>query len=116
DFATALKDAPPADALEQAVAADGGDLRARHLLGVRHLLSGNSETALEQFIEMLRQDRDFDGGLPRKALIDAFRVIDAAAPVGRYRRTLSLLLCCLPLGRPRPYGSLAARLPCHVAP
>ena len=92
DFATALKDAPPAEVLEQAVAADGGDLRARHLLGVRHLLSGDSEAALEQFIEMLRQDRDFDGGLPRKALIDAFRVIDDTALVGRYRRKMSALL------------------------
>lgn len=92
DFATALKDAPPAEALEQAIAADGGDLRARHLLGVRHLLSGNSEAALEQFIEMLRRDRDFEGGLPRKSLIDAFRVIDDATLVGRYRRKMSSLL------------------------
>ena len=92
DFATALKDAPPAEALEQAIAADGDDLRARHLLGVRQLLAGNSEAALEQFIEMLRRDRDFEGGLPRKALIDAFRVIDDAALVGRFRRKMSSLL------------------------
>ena len=92
DFASALKDAPPASALEQAIAADGTDLRARHLLGVRHLLAGESEAALEQFIEMLRQDRDFGDGLPRKALIDAFRVIDDAGLVGRYRRKMSALL------------------------
>ncbi|MCE7033137.1 thioredoxin [Lysobacter sp. GX 14042] len=92
DFAAALKDAPPAAALEQAIAADGGDLRARHLLGVRQLLAGEPEAALEQFIEMLRQDREFDGGLPRKALIDAFRVIDDPALVGSYRRKMSALL------------------------
>lgn len=92
DFAAALRDAPPAAALEQAITADPADLRARHLLGVRQLLSGDTEAALEQFLEMLRQDRDFDGGLPRKALIDAFRVIDDAELVGRYRRKMSALL------------------------
>ena len=91
-FATALGDAPPAAALEQAIGANGDDLHARHLLGVRQLLAGDAEAALEQFIEMLRRDRDFEGGLPRKALIDAFRVIDDAELVGRYRRKMSALL------------------------
>ncbi len=38
------------------------------------------------------RDREFDGGLPRKTLIDAFRVIDDADLVGRYRRRMSSLL------------------------
>lgn len=92
DFAAALKDAPPATELDRAISNDGSDLRARHLRGVRHLLAGESEAALEQFIEILRQDRDFDGGLPRKALIDAFRVIEDTALVGKYRRKMSALL------------------------
>lgn len=91
-FAALLKDAPPVEALEAAIAADAGDLRARHLLGAHRLVAGQSEAALEQFIEMLRSDRDFDAGLPRKALIDAFRVIDDAELVGRYRRKMSALL------------------------
>ncbi|HRN61227.1 MAG TPA: thioredoxin [Luteimonas sp.] len=91
-FAALLRDAAPTQALEAAIAADPADLRARHLLGARHLVSGNGEAALEQFIEMLRSDRDFDDGLPRKALIDAFRVLDDAELVGRYRRKMSALL------------------------
>ena len=91
-FSALLKDAPAAEALEATVAADPGDLRARHLLGAHHLVAGRSEAALEQFLEMLRADRDFDGGLPRKALIDAFRVIEDAALVGQYRRKMSALL------------------------
>ena len=91
-FAALLKDAPPAEALQRAVAADPGDLRARHLLGAHALVAGRSEAALEQFIEMLRHDRDFDGGLPRKALIDAFQVIDDAELVGRYRRKMASVL------------------------
>lgn len=56
-FANVLKDAPDAAALQTTVAADGSDLHARHLLGVRHLLDGDDEAALEQFLEMLRQNR-----------------------------------------------------------
>lgn len=91
-FAALLRDAPPAEVLEAAVAADPRDLRARHLLGTHHLVAGRSEEALEQFLEMLRIDRDFGDGLPRKALIDAFRVIEDAELVGRYRRKMSSIL------------------------
>ncbi|MBO9737656.1 thioredoxin [Xanthomonas axonopodis pv. begoniae] len=91
-FANVLKDAPDAVALQAAVDANGADLRVRHLLGVRHLLDGNDEAALEQFLEMLRQDRGFDDNLPRRSLIDAFRVIEDEDLVGRYRRKMSALV------------------------
>ena len=88
-FAALLADAPPRPPLEAAIAADPGDLRARHLLGARLLVDGESEAALEQFLEMLRRDRNYAEGLPRRALIDAFKVIDDADLVGAYRRKMS---------------------------
>ena len=91
-FANVLKDAPDAAALQTTVCADGSDLHARHLLGVRHLLEGDDEAALEQFLEMLRQNRGFEDNLPRRSLIDAFRVIEDEDLVGRYRRKMSALL------------------------
>lgn len=91
-FAAVLKDAPSIEVLQAAVATDPADLRARHLLGVRLLLDGDDEAALEQFIEMLRIDRGFEDGLPRKTLIDAFRVVEDEALVGKYRRRMSSLL------------------------
>ncbi len=91
-FAALLQDAPPPETLEAAIAADPADLRARHLLGVHRLVAGQAEAGLDQFLEMLRRNRDFDGGLPRKALIDAFRVVEDAELVGRYRRQMSSLL------------------------
>ena len=91
-FAALLKDAPPAEILEAAIVADPGDLRARHLLGVRKLVSGDAEAGLSQFIEMLQRDRGYGDGLARKSLIDAFRVIDDEDLVGRYRRRMSALL------------------------
>ena len=92
DFAAALQDAPAADVLAARVQADGNDLEARYLLGIQHLLAGEDEAALEQFIEMLRIDRGFRDSLPKKALIDAFRVIEDEDLVGRYRRKMSSLL------------------------
>ena len=91
-FAAVLKDAPPLPALSAALAANPDDLRAWHLLGVQHLVAGDSEQALEAFLEMLRRDRNFEDGLPRKALIDAFRVIEDADLVGHYRRKMASLL------------------------
>lgn len=91
-FIALLRDAPPPEVLEQAIANDPGDLHARHLLGAHHLVGGRHEAGLEQFIEMLGRDRTFEGGLPRKALIDAFRVVEDPELVGRYRRRMSSLL------------------------
>lgn len=92
DFATALRDAPAAETLDARILADGGDLDARHLRGVQLLLAGEDAAALEQFLEMLRIDRSFQDGLPRKVLIDAFNVITDAALVSQYRRRMASLL------------------------
>ncbi len=91
-FATALKDAPTVEALRTAIAVNADDLRARHLLGVHALVAGDSEAALEQFLEMLKRDRAWEDGLARKRLIDAFRVIEDEALVSQYRRKMSSLL------------------------
>ena len=91
-FATLLKDAPPPQVLEAAIASNPGDLRARHLLGVHQVVGGDAEAGLEQFIEMLRRDRGYEAGLPRKALLDAFQVVGDEELVGRYRRKMASLL------------------------
>jgi putative thioredoxin len=91
-FAALLKDAPTPEALEARIAADPRDLAARHLLGAHRLVGGAPEAALQQFLEMLRLDKAYEGGLPRLALIDAFRVIEDADLVGAYRRRMASLL------------------------
>jgi putative thioredoxin len=86
------KDAPPAGVLEAALAADPGDLRARHLLGVQQILAGRAAEGLDHLIEMLRRDRAYEDGLARRSLIDAFRTLDDAELVGQTRRRMSSLL------------------------
>ena len=91
-FAALLKDAPPREPLLAAIAADENDLRARHLLGVRMIVEGDSEGGLKQFLEMLRRDRNYGDGLAKKSLIDAFRIIEDEDLVGAYRRKMASLL------------------------
>jgi len=91
-FAALLKDAPPAEVLEAAIASNPDDLRARHLLGALKLVDGEAEAGLAQFLEMLRRNKAYEDGLPRKALIDAFRVVEDEDLVGQYRRKMSSLL------------------------
>jgi putative thioredoxin len=59
---------------------------------VQRIVAGDSQAGLDQFIEMLRRDRGFEDGLPRKSLIDAFRIIEDDDLVGTYRRRMSSLL------------------------
>ncbi len=87
-----LKGAPDRATLAAQVEASPDDLRARHLLGLRLLADGEFAGALEQFLAMLERDRDFDDGLPRRALIEAFNVIPDAALVSQYRRRMAALL------------------------
>lgn len=91
-FAAQLREAPSAAALDAALAADPGDLKARHLRGLQHLVAGEDEAALEQFLQMLERDKTYAEGLPRKALLEAFQAIEDAALVGRYRRRMASLL------------------------
>jgi len=91
-FAALLKDAPPREPLLAAIAADPDDLRARHLLGVRQIVEGESEAGLQQFLEMLKRNRAYEDGLPRKVLIDAFRILEDEDLVGAYRRKMASLL------------------------
>lgn len=92
DFAALVTDAPPAQTLEAAIQANPDDLHARYLLGAQRIVAGENAEGLEQFLEMLRRDRGFKDGLPKKALIDAFRIIDDQGLVSRYRRKMSSLL------------------------
>ena len=91
-FISLLKDAPPTEVLDAAIAANPDDLRARHLLGVQQLMAGKSQAALDQFLEMLRRDRSYQDNLPKKSLIDAFRVIEDEDLVSQYRRKMASLL------------------------
>jgi len=92
EFARVLKDAPTESELRARIARDENDYEARDLLGMRLLASGNAAEGLQQFIDLLQADRNWNEGLAKKRLVAAFSVLDDADLVGTYRRKMSALL------------------------
>lgn len=91
-FGAVLLDAPALDQLSLIVAANPTNLRARHHLGVRLLFAGQAEAALEEFLEIMRQDRKFEEDLGRRTLIEALRVVEDPDLVSATRRRMSALI------------------------
>ncbi len=91
-FARVLEEAPPREELERAVAADPDDAAARHQLGVVLVMAGEAEQGLLHLLDLLARNRNYQDGLPRQALVDAFNVVDDEALVRDYRRRMTALL------------------------
>lgn len=92
DLARALEGAPAGAELRSRIAADGDDWQARDQLGVRLLLEGDAAAGLEQFLDVLKRQRDWNDGQAKKRLLAAFATLDDAELVGRYRRQMASLV------------------------
>ena len=92
DLARALDRAPDAAALRARLAANANDHAARDLLGVRLLIDGDAAAGLDQFLHILKTQRDWNEGAAKKRLLAAFNVLDDEDLVGTYRRKMASLL------------------------
>ena len=92
DFARALAGAPDANALRARIAQDANDHAARDLLGVRLLIDGQPAAGMDEFLHILKQQRDWNDGAAKKRLLAAFSVLDDEELVGTYRRKMASLL------------------------
>jgi len=92
DFARALAGAPATPVLRERLARDPADHAARDLLGVRLVIDGDAAAGMDEFLHILKAQRDWNDGLAKKRLIAAFNVIDDEDLVGTYRRKMASLL------------------------
>ena len=92
ELARALAGAPSADELRSRIQSDDSDWQARDLLGVRLLIEGDTAAGLDQFLDILKRQRDWQDGQAKKRLLAAFATIDDAELVGSYRRKMASLL------------------------
>ena len=93
EFAELAATSPPAGELRQAIEKDPGDCESRYRLGTLHIVRGEYESALEQFIEILRTDRAFRDDAGRKGLLSVFEMLGNDHPlVAHYRARMSSLL------------------------
>lgn len=93
EFIELVRNAPGIAELINIVGAQPDDCAARRQLAARHVLNGDLEAALEQFLEILRRDRNFADEAGRKGLLAVFNLLGSDHPlVGRYRRQMFTLL------------------------
>ena len=84
--------APDLSQVQSQLQASPDDLQAHHFLGVHLLLAGENAQALEHFLLVLQQDRNFADGQVRQSMIHAFDVIEDDALVASYRRKMASIL------------------------
>ncbi|MDF3982282.1 thioredoxin [Luteibacter sahnii] len=92
ELARALAGAPDIEALRQRLQSNDSDWEARDLLGVRLLIEGDAAAGLDQFLDVLKRQRDWNDGQAKKRLLAAFATLDDAELVGTYRRKMASLL------------------------
>ncbi|MET0256356.1 MAG: thioredoxin [Luteibacter sp.] len=92
ELARALEGAPSLEALRARVQASDTDWEARDLLGVRLLIEGEAAAGLDQFLDILKRQRDWNDGQAKKRLLAAFLTLDDAALVSAYRRKMASLV------------------------
>ena len=92
DLARALEGAPSLAELRQRIATDVSDWAAHDLLGVRLLLEDDPAAGLDEFLLILKGDREWNDNQAKKRLLAAFATLDDAELVGSYRRKMASLL------------------------
>ncbi len=92
DLARALEGAPSLSELRQRITTDASDWAAHDLLGVRLLLEDDPAAGLDEFLLILKGDREWNDNQAKKRLLAAFATLDDAELVGRYRRKMASLL------------------------
>ena len=59
---------------------------------MRLLLEGDAAAGMDQWLELLKTQRDWNDGAAKKRLLAAFTTLGDAELVGRYRRKMASLL------------------------
>jgi putative thioredoxin len=91
-FAQIAQGAASAVDLQDLIAKDSKNLRARRDLAARFIAAKQYAAGMDQLLMILRTDRGFESDAGRKLLLDAFHVCEDQDLVSDYRRKLSAAL------------------------
>lgn len=79
--------------LREKLAADPQDLKTRLQLAACEALAGDHEASMDNLLQIIRQDRNFEDDAGRKALLDVFSMLEnRGSLVRKYRGLLSSAL------------------------
>ncbi len=91
-----LRDAaalPDLATLRAQVTANGNDLKARSALAQRYIADGQLENALDELLEVIKRNRQYDEGAARQTFLSVLELAsDRPTMVSDYRRRLSTVL------------------------
>ena len=93
NFFKVIHDAPPLEELTETLVHNPHDHRTRYQLGAYAAINGDYNTAMEHFLELMRQNRQFEDDAGRKSLLAVFTLLGNKGEwVSRYRSKMSSLL------------------------
>ncbi len=79
--------------LQTIVADNPDDLNARYQLSACNVVAGDFEAAMDQLLEIMKRDRNFQDDAGRKGMLSVFDMLGGSGElVSRYRSKLSSLL------------------------
>ncbi|MDH5546669.1 MAG: thioredoxin [Gammaproteobacteria bacterium] len=67
--------------LQQALSENPKDCQALHQLGAYYVTQQDYEKALELFLQLLKTDKNYQDGLPRKAMLAIFTMLGSSGPL-----------------------------------
>ena len=88
EFATTAADLPSEEELLKSISADAKNSKARYQLSSLYTMQGKYEQALEQLLELIKYDRQFEDEAPRKAMLKIFDMLGDTDLVHTYRRKM----------------------------
>jgi putative thioredoxin len=92
-FAMLVADAPPMTILVDRLAKNPNDHEARYQLSAHQVMAGEYEVAMDNLLELMRRNRQYQEDAGRKGLLAIFTLLGNQGPlVNRYRSKMSSLL------------------------
>ena len=90
EMSSALQNAPSINELQKRLERDENDNDARYLLGNQLIAAGDYENAMEQFLQLMIRDREFNDDAGRKSLVQVFEMLGGKGElVIKYRRKMA---------------------------
>ena len=93
EFARIAADALPMAELEPAIFLDSNNCGARHKLSALQVLENDYDSALQQLLEIIKQNRKFGADAGRRHMVALFNMLGNSNDLaGKYRNLLSMAL------------------------
>ena len=92
ELAQEAADLPDEAELRALIESDGNNLEARYQLATLHINKGNHEAGIQQLLDIIKRDRQFNNEAASKLLLKVFDLLGDDPLVGQYRRKMFMLL------------------------